>query len=356
MSSDGLLGRRLEDALGYDIVDLARNASAQDHWPRPFAFKPKGMPGVLLHRGEFLKHTHERQERLTVPNGFPLPRLAGGAGFASLSDLISEATAGGKGQNLIWAGKTGSSQATAGIAETLWNSAGMPGAGANPSALAAGSVPTNATAGSLAQTNAAGGDTLHFAGGAAWSSVAPSLLILYDRLWHGAVAMNSSSNQSITGTITRYTNGLGNVIAPEIRTVLPATAHNNTVEYTDQAGTTAQSTGAIAGISSGAASRLDFNTAGLWQMPLAAGDYGVQNVTKYTCSAAVASGQIDLVLAHPIAIIPCPLAGLPGYVDGINSAFNLIQVVDNACLGLWNIKGAATASAIYSGQAVLVSG
>lgn len=358
-ASDGALGRRLGDALGEEIVALARMASGHDYWPRPFTFKPPGMPDVLLHRGEFVQHTHRRQDRLRVPGSFPFPRLAGGAGFASLSDLISEATAGGKGQSLLFAGKTGSSQATAGIAETLWNSAGIPGAGANPSALAGGSEPDNTTVGGLLQADPAGGDTLHFVTGAAWSSVAPSLLILYDRIWHGAVAMNSAAAQTVTisGGPNRYaTDGLGNVIVPEIRTVLPATAHNNTIEYTDQAGNTAQSTGAVAGISSGAASRLDFNTAGQWCFPLAAGDTGVKDVTKYTCSAAVASGQIDLVLGHPLAIIPCPIAGLPGYVDGINSAFNLVQVLTDACLGLWNIKGAATASAIYSGQITLVSG
>lgn len=357
-AGDGALSRRLGDAIGDDVVALAQMTSATDYWPRPFTFKPKGMPDVLLHRGEFVEHTHRRRDRLRVPGGFPLPKLAGGTGFASLSDLISEATTGGKGQSLLFAGKTGSSQATAGIAETLWNSAGMPGAGANPSALAGGSEPDNTTTGGLMQADPSGADTLHFVTGIAWSSVAPSILILYDRIWHGAVAMNSSSNQTVTisSGINRYTDGLGNVIVPEIRTVLPATAHNNTVQYTDQGSNTAQSTGAVAGISSGAASRLDFNVAGTWCMPLASGDYGVKDVTQYTCSAAVASGQIDLVLGHPLAFIPCPLAGLPGYVDGINSAFSLVEVKTDACLGLWNIKGAATASAIYSGQITLVSG
>lgn len=358
-AGDGALSRRLGDVLGDDVVALAQKASASDYWPRPFTFKPPGMPHVLLHRGEFVEHTHRRQDRLRVPGGFPLPKLAGGTGFASLSDLISEATSGGKAQSLLFAGKTGSSQATAGIAETLWNSAGTPGAGANPSALAGGSEPDNTTVGGLLQSDPGGADTLHFVTGIGWSSVAPSILILYDRIWHGAVAMNSSSAQTVTisGGPNRYAStGLGNVIVPEIRTVLPATAHNNTIEYTDQDGNTAQSTGAVAGISSGAASRLDFNTAGTWCFPLASGDTGVKDVTKYTCSAAVATGQIDLVLGHPLAIIPCPLAGLPGYVDGINSALNLVQVLTDACLALWNIKGAATASAIYSGQITLVSG
>ena len=357
LENDGAIGRQLGEELGDDLVGLLRQTSENDYWPRLVGWAHELIPGLMLHRGEFItaRKAHELHYRR---QGVELPVLAGGTGFSSLSDLIAEATA-GKAQSLLFAGKTGSSQATSGIAETLWNSAGMPGAGANPSALAGGSEPDNTTVGGLMQADPAGADTLHFVTGLAWSSVAPSVLILYDRIWHGAVAMNSAAAQTVTisGGINRYsTDGVGNVIVPEIRTVLPATAHNNTVEYTDQGGNTAQSTGAIAGISSGAASRLDFNTAGTWCMPLAAGDYGVKDVTKYTCSAAVASGQIDLVLGHPLAFIPCPLAGLPGYVDGINSAFSLVQVLTDACLALWNIKGAATASAIYSGQITLVSG
>lgn len=352
VAQDGKLGRQLAECLGDDMVGLLRRTSERDYWPRLVGFKDRLMGQTMIHRGEFMPQLHAY--RLTGRPEF-LPMLGGGAGFTSLSDMISEAAA-GKQQELIFAGKVGSTQATAGIAETLWNAAGVPGAGANPAALAGGTVPTNATAGSLQQVNPTGGDTQHFAGGAAFASVCPSVVILYDRLWHGAVAMSSTANQTASGTITRNTGGIGNVIMPEIRTVLAAVAHNNTVLYTNTASTAGQSTGAVAGISSGAAQRLDFNVAGNWCMPLAAGDIGVKNITQYTSSGSVTSGQIDLVLGSPIAFIPCPLVGLPGFVDGINSAFNLTRIEDGACLAMSVLKGAATASALFSGQIITVAG
>ena len=89
--------------------------------------------------------------------------------------------------------------------------------------------------------------------------------------------------------------------------------------------------------------------AGRWFVPLAAGDVGVKALTQMQCSALVASGTIDFVVGHPIAFFPCPVANMVCIVDGINTAFNLTTIFDNACLAFLEMPKPGATATTYSG-------
>jgi hypothetical protein len=137
--------------------------------------------------------------------------------------------------------------------------------------------------------------------------------------------------------------------------VLAATAHNWTVcQYTDDAGNTGNSFPSIAGVSACVVGGVDL-PAGSWFMGLAAGDVGVKALTQMQCSAAVATGTIDFTVGHPIAFFPCPVANMVCIADGINSAFNLQKIYDNACLSFLEIAKPATTATSYNGMITSVA-
>lgn len=274
-------------------------------------------------------------------------------GFSSLDDLISERTAGGKGQNIFFA-KTGT-LAVLGSHGSLWNVGPNPGAGGTPAAIAAGANPVNTTTGGLQQADPSGADTTHVTTAYAQGTSAPNNLLLYDRLWHGsAVQHNTTSAQTISGVVTRYTTtaSVGNFAFLETTTVLGATVHNITMTYVDNAGNAAEAAAALAAVVSSAVTRLPHAN---WFIPLNAADTGLRNITQIQMSAA-STGVSNAVVGHPIGYLPCPVANAPFLVDGINSAFNLEEIKTDACLALLEInKGAATATT-YIGSVLMVSG
>lgn len=274
-------------------------------------------------------------------------------GFSSLSDLISEATVGGKRQEWDHV-KTGTG-AVAGRHYSLWSVGPTPGAGAAPSARPGGSVPTNATVGSLQQTDPGGSDTLHITTWQSQGTTAPNTLMMYDRIFHAATFNhNSSSAQTITGVPTRYatTTSPGNFGFLEVTTVLTATAFNITKQYVDNAGNTAENAPALAGIVSSVVGQIPHFP---WFIPLNGGDVGLRNATQITFSAPAASGVSNFVMGHKIGLAPQPVANSMVVMDGINSAFNLAQILTGACLAYleWHGVGAATS---YCGTVTLVSG
>ena len=199
----------------------------------------------------------------------------------------------------------------------------------------------------------------------------PSLaqtFLLYDRLFSVAKTINSTATEAVTGVPTRYQNtsaGTQDAIAgnflflPVGGTALANTAHNWTVcQYTNQAGTTAQSIPSFAG-NPGAVStivdRLDMPN-GTWFVPLIAGDTGIKALSQMQCSALVATGVLDFVIGHPLAWFPCPLANVGCMFDGINTAFNLVRIFDSACMSLLEVSAPATTATNVSGSITIVQG
>lgn len=278
--------------------------------------------------------------------------IKGGTGFSSLSDLISEATS-GKRQDMLFS-KAGT-LAVNGSWASLWNVGSYPSAGGAPTAISTGSVPTNATNGSFKQSNPTGTDTLHLTTAFAQASTAPNTLLLYDRLWHGASVLHTSNSaQPISGLPNRYTGtaSAGNLAFLEVTTTLGATAQTLTMTYVDNSGNSAEAASALAIVASSAVTRIPHVP---YFIPLNAGDLGIQRITQLQFSAANSAGVSNIVICHPLAFIPCPFANTMSVMDGINSAFNFVQIQNNACISLLEIKGVGTATT-YTGQTILVSG
>lgn len=301
----------------------------------------------------------EHAPRTYTFQGKEYPLISGGAGFASLSDLISEATTGGKSQDLVFQ-KTGAT-GVANASNTLWFAAGQPAAGSIGAALAGGTDTTSATTGALKQRNPTGGDTLHIVTCYSIPSVANNTLLLFDRIWHGAPAVSTAGAQTVTMTPTRYstTGSTGtskfNFVTLEINTNLGATAHTWTIQYNDDSGNTVETTAGNVGLSSGITPRLDVAASAPWSAVLNSGDFGVSDLTQFTMGASV-TGATNLVLGHPLAFIPQPVAQQMVILDGINSAFNLVQVVDDACLSFFELYKLATTATQYNGIIKLVAG
>lgn len=275
------------------------------------------------------------------------------AGLGSLSDLISEATVGGKRQK--WKHSKTGTGTVSGRQYSLWNVGAQPAAGGAPAARPGGAVPTNATAGSLMQTDPGGSDTLHMVTWQSQATSAPNTLMIYDRLFHAATFNhNSSAAQTITGVPTRYatTTSPGNFAFMEVTTVLTATAFTITMQFVDQDGNAAENAAALTGIVSSVVTQVPHFP---WFIPLGGVNTGLRNATQITFSAAAASGVSNFVMGHEIALAPQPVAGSMVVMDGINSAFNLEQVLTGACLSFMEWKTVASAST-YMGSVIFVSG
>lgn len=283
------------------------------------------------------------------------------AGFTGLSDLISECTVGGKRREFSFLknGATGVVAAT----NSLWAVGGQPVAGANGAAAPGGTVHDDSNTGTIPFVNPTGGDTQHLVSAALFGTVAGNCLLLYDRLFSVAKTMSSTATEAVTGVPTRYqstTSGAadsaeGNFLFVECTAALNATAHNWTVcQYTDQSGNAAANLPSLTGNASNIASRLDHPT-GQWFAPLASGDTGVQRLTQMQCSASV-TGTINFVIGHPLAFLPCPAANIVTLYDGLNSAFSLSRVFDDACLAFLEILKSATTATTYTGQLITVAG
>lgn len=367
--------QQLERWLGKDEVERVSKAMEQWYGP-PIALH--GVPGSVyvgkggdfrgtlragweatkLDRAEDVLRRLRRGARIATS-----PRRAQlNAGFASLSDLIAEATA-GKRREFQWqkAGATG----VVGVTSSLWGLGAMPAAGANASAAPGGDAPTDATTGAVPFTNPTNPDTLHFVSGYPHASVAGNTLLLYDRIFQVNKTMASTATEAVTGVPSRYqstTGGAadsaeGNFLFVEVGgTALAATAHNwTTCLYTDQSGNGSATLPSLTGNSAAIVRRLD-HPVGQWFAPLATGDTGIQQLDQMQASASVATGVINFVIGHPIAWLPCPVANLVCVADGINTAFNLTRIFDDAALALLEVMKPATTATNYNLQITAVAG
>lgn len=280
--------------------------------------------------------------------------------FSSLSDLISEATSGKRRE--FFFNKTGSTGVAA-ATNSLWNTNGVPPTGAAAGSAPGGTVTDDATTGAFPFVNPTGGDTHHLVSAMIYASVAANSLLFYDRIFHVNKTMNSAATEAVTGVPNRYQNTTqgavdsieGNFLFIVSPTALAATAHNWTVcTYLDQANA-ASTLPSVTGNASNIANRLDMPTQ-TWFCPLETGDRGIKALTQMQCSAAVATGTVEFVIGHPLAFFPCPIANLALPWDGINSAFSLVRIFDDACLTFLEMLKPSTTATTYTGQITTVAG
>ena len=291
-------------------------------------------------------------------------RILSVGAFASVDAVIAAYT-GGKGQTMVFA-KTGVASNAMGNSNDLWTRAGMPVAGAAGSAAPGGVAPTSGTAGNLGFKNLGAANSGHYLNWSLGASVINNSLLLYDRLFAVVKTMNSTGTEAVTGVPTRYQSGTagnndyigGNFCFPaNPTTVLAATGHNWTVcQYTDQDSGTSNSFPSVAGVSACVVGGIDLAAGqGSWFMPLASGDIGVKALTQMQCSAAVATGTIDFVIGHPIAVNACPVANIACLDDGLYTSLNLTSILDGACLSFIELPKPATTATTYSGNVRAVS-
>lgn len=281
------------------------------------------------------------------------------AGFSSLGDLIAEATSGGKSQILSFF-KTAPTATTVGNASSMFAVDALPTAGSIGGTSGTGRVCTSATTGALRFANAASGDTLHLTTMTAQASAVSSMMVM-DRLWD----MTYNHATSLTTAVdsanrpTRYQDALtapGNFISGEITTALSATAHNLTFTYVDQDGNTAEAAPAYAAPVSAVTNRTP-TLAGRWFVDLNTNDTGPRYLTNVAQSTITSvTGVSNLWIGHPIALMPFPVANVPFVLDGINSAFNLQRIYDNACLQFYVPSNATAGTINYTGMIQVVSG
>jgi hypothetical protein len=269
-------------------------------------------------------------------------------GFASYDQIINALTT-GKGQ-LFFLQKA-SATSVAGFLYRLWNAAGNPAAGSEPSPALQGFAPTKATVGAIPFANPTSPATLHMlsfgAGGATLGS-----LILYDRLWHvGGISLTSITTQTFTGVLapTRHTDGVGNKLALEITTATTGTsAVTITVTYVDTLDQTHTAT-----FTTPAATQ-PVNRVHIFN--LQAGDVGVKSLVSIILSGSMTAGVANLIMFNDAEIVVVPwFANMFTERDLVLQMANLPRVLDNACLALM-VQPSTTSTGIIYGRLQLAEG
>ncbi len=211
---------------------------------------------------------------------------------------------------------------------SLWQYDGQPSDGAAPTTVA---NPTNATAGALKQTNAGGGRQKYLLGVNVCAN-SSGTLILYDRLLHiGGLSGTVITAQTVGGTLTRNTGGIGNQIWLEIYSALGASGATIQATYTNEAAVSGQVGGPafIGGSPFQEAQRM-------LVLPIANGDIGVQAVASVTISGSTGTaGNFGINIVRPLLHIPV-VGGIGGSRDLIMNAPGIVPIDPNACLAwLW---------------------
>lgn len=195
--------------------------------------------------------------------------------------------------------KTAARTTIAALPYSLFELAGNPGAGTLAgTSTTTGVVPTDVTAGCPVLNAFGGGATGYLTGVKFRSSVACTITI-YDLLWKGgAYAFNANTTGNTpTSFLSRIPGGTAADTAGcteiWVETVTAFTGNQTfNVTYTNSAGTTGRTTGALG---TGTAPTLGR----MWQLPLAAGDTGVSGVTGVVGATGTA-GTANILVMRPL--------------------------------------------------------
>jgi hypothetical protein len=228
-------------------------------------------------------------------------------------------------QRLLWQ-KTTTRTTVAGGWFSMFDVAGFPGAGTLAGANTAnGVVPVAGQAG-YPSIVAFGGGTTGYLGRTFGSSSVSSRIRFYDRLFvAGAYAFNANTNlasqPSYSGRLPTgpdYTS-----LEIWVENVTASTGNQAvSVNYTNQAGTTGRTTGAV-GI--GAAPTVGR----CWQLPLQSGDSGVQKIENVTGSVATV-GTFNVMILRPLIDLWVSVASEGRIYDFLSSG--MVQVFDTSAV------------------------
>lgn len=260
------------------------------------------------------------------------------AAIGDLSDLINRLTGGADGTpEPLWVHKVARragaapTAPVAGRLTSLWLYDGQPSAGIVPTTVA---IPDNTTAGGMKQTDPGGGRQKWLVG-AALAGLISGTLVIYDRLLHiGGLDATVTTTQTVGGSLTRYTNGVGNMIFLEIYTLIGATSRTIVVNYTDQGG--------AAGVSPAIAfGNTGFREAErMLMVPLASGDSGVQGVTNVDIDTTTGTaGNFGVTVVHPLATIDF-FGGGQSAARSFLDPHGIPEILPGACLAMmWLATG-----------------
>jgi hypothetical protein len=278
--------------------------------------------------------------------------------LTDLSDLINKATGGNSGtpENLFFykSQRIAGAAATAPIAgrpASLWLYDGLPGAGVAPGAVA---IPTVATAGALGQVNPGGGrQKLLYS---IWATgLVAGTLILYDRLLHQSnLSGTTATAQTVQGTgsptpaLTRYTNGIGNIVFAEIYTILGATTSSIVMSYTDQADNVTTSPSVLFGNTNYR------EVTRAIMLPLASGDTGVKTVRTVTHATTGTAGAYGITIGHPLATLSAG-SGSAGWRDFTTGLPGIPEILTDACLAFLWVPNNTTIPELFGGLSMLES-
>lgn len=267
------------------------------------------------------------------------------AAIADLSDLINRLTGGASGTpEQLWIHKVARRAGAAATAPvsgrltSLWTYDGQPSAGAVPGAVA---IPDNTTVGGMLQADPGGGREKWLVGASVPGVIAGTLFI-YDRLLHiGGLDATQTATQAVGGTLTRYTNGVGNMILLEIYTLIGVTGTTILVNYTDQGG------------AAGASPLIAFGNTGFREaermlvVPLASGDSGVQGVTNVDLTATTGTaGNFGVTVIHPIATIDVFGAG-QSTARSFLDPHGVPEIQTDACLAMMWLSAGTTIPEVF---------
>lgn len=182
---------------------------------------------------------------------------------------------------------------------SIFAAAGTPGAGtlAMTTALT-GVVPTDATAG-YPTINAFGGSATGYLTRVQYFNTVTSRLELWDKLFGINVSLTSLATTTLSGASSYLGRcpdgaGAGTRLFLEFTTAVSATATTVTVNYTNSAGTAGRTTGASPSLASNSVARLV-------ELPLQAGDSGVQSIQSVVVGGTVATtGAVNVIVMRPL--------------------------------------------------------
>jgi len=270
-------------------------------------------------------------------------------GFANYDAIINALTT-GKGQQKFF--QKASITSVAAFWYRLWNAAGMPGAGVDPTPALQGQIPARDIAGALAQNNPISPATLHMLSFGAGGGTQGTLMI-YDRLLHiGGISLTVNTLQTFTGTLapSRHSDGIGNLLLLEITTASSATASTFTVTYTNEHDVT----GRVATLVGGLIAVEPVNRC--YFLALQAGDHGVKSVQSCQLGTAKTGGVANLIILNAAEIVCVPwVANSWTERDLVLQMANLPRILDDACLALMVLASTTSTGMIY-GRLVAAEG
>lgn len=211
-------------------------------------------------------------------------------------------------------------------------------------------VPTNTLLNGFVGQQNAGSAALRLGKATLGISLVNSCWILCDRLSHqGGLVANVNTAQTTnlpTAALTRYTDGVGVWAAVEIYTQIGTVATTVTASYTNQAGTSGQTSDAV--VIGGTSFR---EVGRLILLPLAAGDYGVRAVASVTLAAdTTTAGNIGVTLFKPLIAYPMPQAGQQFDFDPLTVlSCYMPEILDDACL-FWVVVPSSSSTGTLQGS------